>query len=616
MFLMRTATSAFLTALVAGQTAATSWNAQSAFSCPSTAQNACNPQQWTGFDWQFLGTGSFGFYNDFFFSGFSCADRFGKRDAVTKRTFRSKCITATLAPGGGQGPSFGCSTDKKNGFSVDRYQVSVSRDTDIEFHYQMKDGSTCKHVGPCKAGGSIVQNTQCGGATSVTCRLPKNAKQSCDIAIHNISFRCNANSSGVPPASKSAVDSVAVKSSAPMIAFNRSTASSVYIPTTVSTLAPSISVVTSIWAESDVSSMGMAHSLFSIASEYADIASPSTSTLPVAGASSNSVDTNNVGTTPETLATILPSSPTSAYVADSSFCHVSSVVTGSTTAPPPSVGCPDVLPRCLNTWMHSCSCRDNTDYRCYCPNSGFTENVMDCIVAWAVDDGEAQEALSFFAGICASYVPQNPSFITNFPKSIALGVTFSVPVLSFSVATIPFTRPATVTSGAPARNHTASQVDYTNVTCAVSSTVQFAYPVTTITIASTYTVQCTYSTGESAGLPIPGSSTAIFLQTRITVPQVAFTTVVPMQGEDDLGQHDEAPSIGLVAATTPAPVPANATAAVTGNYDGYASVSRIASSDVAAATMTAPAQFMGAASGNKDLGGFAALVAGVAALII
>jgi len=83
-------------------------------------------------------------------------------------------------------------------FSITTMQVSVSVDTELDFLYGMQDGSTCKHRSSCSVGGSTVENTQCGGATSVTFKLPDNSKHSsCDVGIYNIGFDCGTASATV-----------------------------------------------------------------------------------------------------------------------------------------------------------------------------------------------------------------------------------------------------------------------------------------------------------------------------------------------------------------------------------------------------------------------------------
>lgn len=144
--------------LAAGQAAATGWRLDAhKYSSPSNTNNQCSTEQKTGYTWDRLEPGSFSSYGNNKFSGFKCGNSFGKRDLHTKRTFQSKCITADID----KEPKIEC--DGKDQMSIDTYEVSSSWDTDIDAHYDMPDGSTCKQSHRCTKGGNIVKNTQCGG---------------------------------------------------------------------------------------------------------------------------------------------------------------------------------------------------------------------------------------------------------------------------------------------------------------------------------------------------------------------------------------------------------------------------------------------------------------------
>jgi hypothetical protein len=80
--------------------------------------------------------------------------------------------------------------------------VSAEFDAELELHYKMEDGSICKQHSSCSAGGSTLQNTQCGGAKSVEVYLGshyKGDKEACEIGFHNIGFDCNAETPYTPP---------------------------------------------------------------------------------------------------------------------------------------------------------------------------------------------------------------------------------------------------------------------------------------------------------------------------------------------------------------------------------------------------------------------------------
>ena len=77
--------------------------------------------------------------------------------------------------------------------------------------------------------------------------------------------------------------------------------------------------------------------------------------------------------------------------------------------------CPELVPKCLNTWLSIPKCDSNSDTACFCPSSEFTDKVQSCIYAWGSSQQEVDSALSYFAGICAPYVPENPAIVDVVP---------------------------------------------------------------------------------------------------------------------------------------------------------------------------------------------------------
>ncbi|KAK0729852.1 hypothetical protein B0H67DRAFT_638423 [Lasiosphaeris hirsuta] len=150
----------------------------------------------------------------------------------------------------------------------------------------------------------------------------------------------------------------------------------------------------------------------------------------------------------------------------------------STTANSPveTLPCPNVVPACLNTFLFSVGCSDNSDTRCYCPDSIFVKNIFECIYAHGETDQVVSEAVIFFQGICAPWAPSNPEIATG----------------------------ATVTT-------------YITVTAAPTSVAPIY---TTVIIDATTIVPCT----DSEGVEIPSSSSTVVVSTTVTLPQVGFTT--------------------------------------------------------------------------------------------
>ncbi|KAF9632018.1 hypothetical protein BFW01_g2880 [Lasiodiplodia theobromae] len=167
------------------------------FSTPSNTNNECTDSQKSGWNWSGIAIGAnIGTsYSGFDVSGLTCKNKFGKRDPLSKRTFGSKCASGTITKQKDSNPKIECSgSQKEKGFSVGEFQVSTSVDTPVEFHYGMPDGSTCKHTASCSSGGTVVKNEQCGGATSVTWKLPDNSdNEDCEFGIHSIGWECGQN---------------------------------------------------------------------------------------------------------------------------------------------------------------------------------------------------------------------------------------------------------------------------------------------------------------------------------------------------------------------------------------------------------------------------------------
>lgn len=204
---MKTVTSLLIGGLAAQQAAATfgsfglgvsAWgDSNDCFSTPSNTDNECTESQAKGWTWDGIAVGAKigASYSGFKVSGLTCSNKFGKRDALAKRTFGSKCALGSITKNISQSPKIECTGEKKNkGFSVGEFQVSTNKNTDIEFHYGMPDGSTCKHTASCSSSGTTVKNEQCGGATSVSWKLPDNSdNEDCEFGIHSIGWECGQN---------------------------------------------------------------------------------------------------------------------------------------------------------------------------------------------------------------------------------------------------------------------------------------------------------------------------------------------------------------------------------------------------------------------------------------
>ncbi|KAF2457942.1 hypothetical protein BDY21DRAFT_343205 [Lineolata rhizophorae] len=730
----------FFASLSARQVLAT-WDTNApSFNCPANTDNECTPDQEGGFDWGNLPTGGFDNYGGFDFSGFSCENRFGRRDELTKRTFQSKCITGRATRD--NGPSFNCGN--KPGFSVTDMEISVDEDADVEFHYDMPDGSTCRHTTRCTTGGTTVRNNQCGGAKSVTFKMPRNGnREDCNVGVHRVDFDCtppentsSASSSTPTPTPSSSSSSLFVESSSSssLIVSSSSSSTPVVTPSSSTPSSPAESTsstpgceypggpgceasstssapgestsstpgcdypggpgceassTSSVPGESTSSTPEVTPSSSTSSTPGSPVESPSstpgcdypggpgcegssTSSTPAESTSSTpespeTPTTSSTPSSPETPSSSTPAVPSSTFSfgcdypgapgcesstssapgesstsstpgspeTPSSSTTPSSPETPTTSSTPsspetpttssvtsespvPTVPCPGVLPQCMNTWMFETDCSDNADFSCYCRNTDFTSKVIECVSAWVDDDSIIQEALSYFVGICAEFVPENPGIVTDCPSFTPPAETPAeeTPAPSSSTPASPEETPETTPSSpeTPEETITTEIVVSTVTTCPAGQTIteggvttvlptpsistiyststatvcpgctggpavpssapavgapsspavtsapapsSAAYPSTTITVDTTVTVPCTESEGPSAGATIPGSSTTSVVSTCVTVPQVHFTSTEAAPAGATATREV---AVGLVPGT-PAPVPAESTPA-------------------------------------------------------
>ena len=94
---------------------------------------------------------------------------------------------------------------------------------------------------------------------------------------------------------------------------------------------------------------------------------------------------------------------------------------------PPQGSCPDVVPKCLKTWIFKTSCTDTADTSCFCSQPGFIEEVAGCIQSWGGDDSEVGSGLSYLLGLCGEYVSNHPTVATCIPDTITLPPVADIP---------------------------------------------------------------------------------------------------------------------------------------------------------------------------------------------
>jgi hypothetical protein len=204
--------------------------------------------------------------------------------------------------------------------------------------------------------------------------------------------------------------------------------------------------------------------------------------------------------------------------------------------------------------------------------------VIQCIQSWGVSSSEIQAALSYFTGICANHIDQNPGIVTAIPTTITL-----IPTPSIETQTVT----ATEVGASPPPPPPAQE----------------SVPCTTISISTTFTVSETQTTVYT---------------TEVTVPQVQFitTTAAPVYtgGAAPSIAPETTQEVGLIPG--PTYVPPEATAApVPGAAATTFGTSIVVAptGQVANATSDSPfAVFTGAASKQQiglGVAGFAMMMA-------
>ncbi|KAF2748068.1 hypothetical protein M011DRAFT_493955 [Sporormia fimetaria CBS 119925] len=575
---------AFLLFGLATHEVTATWNRRAGrFNTPQYNNNECTDRQREGYNWLDIPQGDISDYEDFNFrGGWKCAESFGKRDALTKRTFNSKCIKNRVARD--RPAAFDCKA-KRDGFSVREIQVSVEYDTDLIFHYKMPDNTICKQTSRCKKEGTIVQNTQCGGAREVEVYLGNHNegdREDCEIGFHHIDFDCTPPYTPIPPESPPAEEPSSPPEELPEETPTPPTEGTpappveeTPAPPVEETPAPPVEETPSPPATETPSPSSVSPPTYGNDSYSAlpPVDPTATSTQSVVLPPSETPESS----TPPSLSTtsdvpVLPSSTTDLPVESPST--VSPTPSGTPESSPP-----ECLPKCMNTWLEiNSQCKDNTDSDCYCKNPEFTKSVIECVAAWSTDD-ETQQALQYLLGICASHVPENPGLITDCPTNVPINPT-PPPEAPVGPST---TADSSLTTAAPESSIVANPPEV---------------PVTTITFETTIEAPC--SCAEST------TETSTF-STTITVPQVIFITQTPAQPPAPGATPSDVP-VDLVPGTPPS-VPAETTLAPYPTASGVVPTSLgTVVVPSASATFSVPPEFEGTASGMT--GGFASALLG------
>ncbi|CAL5868957.1 uncharacterized protein PFLUO_LOCUS3185 [Penicillium psychrofluorescens] len=390
------------------------WGTDQCYSIPANTDNYCLEGQKAGFDWSDLANGDNWSPEGFNFIGFS-----PKSNCQAAGT--GNCIGGKLS----RNDNWTLRVDAEAApFSVRDFHLATSRTTDVLITYSLADGSFCHQVATSSPEGLDIHNDQCGGATSVEFRLPEeSAFGECDMDIHRIHFDC---STGPKPPPTPSTFSLGYP--------KPSTTTVVEVHTFTFTKTPVLTTST-VWTTAEVTITECPpavtdcppHSTVILTSTYSLSTTVCSATVTAPGPDHTIPPVNVQSSTVTRTITVMP----------------------NTVETPPAVSlssCPDVVPKCMNTWLTIPKCDSNSDTGCFCPSTMFTEKVTSCIKAWGSSQEEIRSGLSYFAGICAPYVPSNPTIIDHVPPPPPVDIpcttitwsseTVTVPVVSFSTITI------------------------------------------------------------------------------------------------------------------------------------------------------------------------------------
>ncbi|KAJ5612267.1 hypothetical protein N7510_005461 [Penicillium lagena] len=516
------------------------WGTDQCYSVPENTDNYCLEDQKAGFDWSDLANGDNWSPEGFNFVGFSPKSHCqaagngncigGKLSREDNWTLR---VDSDIAP-----------------FSVSDFHLATSRATDVLITYTLADGSACHQVATSTPEGLDIHNDQCGGATSVEFRLPEESKfGECDMDIHRIHFDCSTGPKPPPtPPTSTPGHTKTCTTTEVDVQTSTSTETLVLVPTTSTAWTTVVEVHTFTSIETPV----LTTSTVWTTEEVTVTKCPPAVTECPPHSTVTLTSTYSLSTTvcPVTLTTPGPQTTTITRT-----IPVTLIPVATPSATPSS--CPDVVPKCINTWLTVPKCDSNSDSGCFCPSSAFTEKVKSCITAWGSSQEEIQSGLSYFAGICAPYVPSNPAIIDIVPTSTC------------SSQTNESTGPPTATITAPPPPPT--DIPCTTITWSSKTVTVPVVSFSTITLLSTTTVSLLPVTTT-----VTSCTTTPWASETVTVPETSPSSTSPCTTSTTLRMTTRTPS--LTTATTCTGTPTEAVVTGTGpvvitSNDGSRSVS-------------------------------------------
>lgn len=234
----------------------------------------------------------------------------------------------------------------------------------------------------------------------------------------------------------------------------------------------------------------------------------------------------------------------------------------------PATECPDLLPRCLKTWIFITSCTDTADPSCYCPQEEFVNKVVGCLDAWSSDDDEVTSAVEYFLGLCAPYVDENPAIVTAIPSTITLPTPSpDVPNVTIiqTITTVVPCEPTTVTTGSASgtvvtvSTSTATQtLTIPQVTLVVTATdATLVYPTSDVAATSAPPATATTIPTGVPAVTTPVSTTLKAIETSLPSSEAGASP------SSELGTSTTVKAIGTTPALTSAPGLTTAPAAPT-----------------------------------------------------
>ncbi|KAJ5757304.1 uncharacterized protein N7511_005998 [Penicillium nucicola] len=491
------------------------WGTDVCYTSPDNTDNQCSEVQETGFDWSELANGDNWGYDGFDFVGFSPKSACGSRG--------DNCIGGTLSGD----DNYNLQVDATDApFSIRNFHLTTSRETDVILTYKTPEGHACHQVVSSSPQGVDVQNDQCGGAVSVNFQLPEQSKfGECELNLHQVDFDCSAGEKtpGLPIPSPSQESSEYWPTPTPATVHELSSITEVFLSTRTHEITTS-----TVWTTSELTITSCAptvtdcptHSTVVVTSTYAlsTTVCPSepTETGPLHSVGWGTTSTEGWHESSQIVVPDLPTTITSAVSEPSSPVVPSAPIPSSPSTHAP---CPELVPKCMNTWLSIPKCDSNSDVACFCPSSEFTDKVTSCIQSWGKSNEEIQSGLAYFAGICASYVPKNPGIVEIVPTSTPVALTtvssFSSHVAFTTSTPVEDVIPATTAPQTPCTtitwsSHTVTvpQVGFSTVTGASSTTVDLVLitptsPTAPLSTSWTTTTQCTTTADSTTTAPKP-----------------------------------------------------------------------------------------------------------------